>query len=313
VFTGGAGRTAEDLEFVCDGHLQLRQTAKGRVLAVTKFRGSDYRPGQHTARIGGDGMTVSPKLVPESHTRDFDDERIGSGIEGLDEMTEGGITRGTVTVISGPSGVGKSTLGSHFLKQAAERDERSVIYLLEEGETTFRHRSETIGVAVDEMVETGSLAIEEVETLTISADEFAARVRAEVERRDARVVMIDGIAGYRLAIKGEEEELRTELHALVRYLRNMGVTVVLTGETPLVTDDLSVTEESISYLADNVLLLRYFEAEGALQKALGVLKMRASDFERGLREFAITGDGVQVGERLDRFRGVLTGVPERHE
>jgi circadian clock protein KaiC len=135
-------------------------------------------------------------------------------------------------------------------------------------------------------------------------------VRAEVEEKGARVVMIDGISGYRLSIRGEQAELVEELHALCRYLKNMGVTVVLVDEISALTGDLQVTSSRISYLADNIVFFRYLETRGELRKSIGVLKKRASDFERTLREFEIAADGIAVGKPLRDFRGVLTGMPE---
>jgi circadian clock protein KaiC len=299
------------VEFVTDGHIHLDHSSKGRTLQVRKFRGSTFESGRHTMRIDETGVTVAPKLVPGDHSQPFVDERIASGVEGVDALLHGGLVRGTVTVISGPSGVGKTTLGTHFAKAAASRGERSVIYLFEEDTTTFDHRSSTIGVPVAEMRAQGTLATREIEPLAVSADEFAADVREEVERRDAEVVMIDGSAGYRLSIRGSEDDLVRELHALCRYLRRMGVTVILIEETDQVTGHFQPTRNDISYLADNIVFLRYLELDGELRKAIGVLKQRASDFERTLREFRITGDGLVVGEPLRGLQGALTGTPDR--
>lgn len=161
------------------------------------------------------------------------------------------------------------------------------------------------------MVEEDHLHLEEVEPLTMITDEFAARVRKEVEERDTRLVMIDGTAGYRLALREDQEQVLTrELHALVRYLKNMGVTVILTEETKHVTGDFQPTSANISYLADSILFLRYVELEGEIHKTVGVLKKRLSDFERNLRELCITGDRLQIGEPLTGLRGILTGTPE---
>jgi circadian clock protein KaiC len=300
----------DDLQFICDGTLQLGYTKKGRVIEVPKFRGSAFQSGQHTVKITEGGLDVFPILVPEQYRREFDAETISSGVDGLDSLLHGGIERGAVTVISGPSGVGKTTTGTSFMAEAASRDEHSVIYLFEEAYETFSHRSETIGLPVKEMNENGSLSIQEIEPLEISSDEFAAMVRHEVEENDAEIVMIDGMSGYRLSVRGREEELVRELHSLGRYCKNMGVTLILVDDVPGVTGKFEPTSERISYLGDNILFLRYLEFEGELQKATGVLKKRASDFERGLRDFEITNEGIVVGEPLNNLRGILTGTPE---
>ncbi|GAB7094433.1 ATPase domain-containing protein [Halolamina litorea] len=299
----------DDLQFICDGTISMSHAEKGRVIEVPKFRGSDFQSGQHTVQIGEGGLTVFPILEPEQHETEFEAHSLSSGITGLDSMLHGGIERGAVTVISGSSGVGKTTTGTAFMKEAAQREERSVIYLFEEAMETFVHRCESIGIPVEEMMESGSLRVEEMEPLQVSADEFAAKVRREVEEKGAEMVMIDGLSGYRLSIRGDEEELVRELHSLCRYCKNMGVTVVLTDDVEGVTGDFEPTSARISYLADNIMFLRYLELDGQLHKAAGVLKKRASDFERGLREFRITEDGVQVGEPLTDLRGILTGTP----
>ncbi|WP_096390403.1 ATPase domain-containing protein [Halopenitus persicus] len=303
-------RSVDDLEYLCDGSIRLGHGETGRTLEVTKFRGSDFQAGTHTARITDDGLRVYPRLEPEIHAREFTADTVSSGVDALDSLLSGGIERGTVSVISGPSGVGKTTTGSHFMKEAATRGERSVIYMFEESTATFRHRSRTIGVPVDEMIDEGSLAVEEVEPLSVSPDEFAAQVRTEVEERDARVVMLDGISGYRLSLRGAEDDLVRELHALCRYLRNMGVTVILVDDVGTVTGEFTPTSSRISYLADTILFLRYIEVAGELRKAAGVLKKRASDFERTLREFAITNEGIVLGDPLTGLRGILTGTPD---
>ncbi|MFD1586087.1 ATPase domain-containing protein [Halorientalis brevis] len=302
-----------DLQFLSDGILELDNDDGRRTISVPKFRGSDRQKGTHSLRVDGDGLEVFPELVPEAHSQEFESEQISSGVPGLDTLLGGGIERGTVTVISGPTGVGKTTTGSLFAEQTATRDERSVIYLFEESESTFTHRTESIGISINEMTESASLAIEEVEPLTQSPEAFAKMVREEVEQRDTEVVMIDGVKGYTLSIQGEETALRRKLHALCRYLKNMGVTVILVDEIDEITGDFQVTNAGISYLADNILFLQYLEVQGELRKTTGVLKKRVSSFEHTLREFEITDDGVHVGDPITGHRGILQGTPEPTE
>jgi circadian clock protein KaiC len=304
------GTNDDDLQFLADGSISLSRDGRWRTLSVEKFRGSGFESGSHTLRITGDGVSVYPSLVPSAHSQPFDAETLGVGVPEFDDLLGGGIERGTVTIIAGPSGVGKSTTGTQFAAQAAERGERAALYLFEESGAVFRHRSEAVGIPVGELESEGSLQISEIEPLERSPDEFAAAVREEVEKRDTSVVMLDGISGYRLSMLGESERVVRELHALCRYLRNMGVTVVLVDETSSVTGNFEVTSERTSYLADNVLFLRYFEANGEIRKAAGVLKKRAGDFERTLREFRITEEGVTLGDPLTGMRGVLTGTPD---
>jgi circadian clock protein KaiC len=314
VFTSQALEHGDDggdeaLQFVTDGTIELGRERGVRTLGVPKFRGSDTQSGDHTLRIRDDGLVVYPELRPGQHHKEFASEPISSGIPEVDAMMRGGLRRGTVSVLSGPSGAGKTTMGTQFMKEAAGRGERSVIYLFEESTQTFMDRNKSINVPVREMLDRGTLAIEEMEPLDTSPQEFAHRVRREVEDRDAQIVMIDGIDGYTVALQGQEDQLVRKLHALSRYLTNMGVSVILVDEVSTVTGEFQPTDTGISYLADNIVFLRHLELRGELRKAMGVLKMRTSDFERTLREFKITKHGITVGEPLEGLRGILTGTP----
>lgn len=298
-----------DLEFLCDGAVGLDHAEKGRTLEVRKFRGSDFQSGVHTARVGDGGVRVYPRLVPGDHAVEFTAETVSTGIEAFDDLLHGGLERGTVTVLSGTSGVGKTTTATHVLAAAADRGERAVAYLFEENAATFTHRAEAVGVPVGKLVDGGLLDVCTVEPLDVSPDEFAADVRAAVDD-GATTVLVDGISGYRLSLRGEEDDLVRELHALCRYLRNVGVTTLLVDDVGSVTGDLRATSDRISYLADTIVFLRYVELSGELRRALGVLKKRTSDFDRTLREFEITADGVVLGDPMTRLRGVLSGTPE---
>lgn len=228
----------------------------------------------------------------------------------MDELLNGGLERGTVTVLSGPTGVGKTTTGTQFLKEAAGRGERSVIYLFEESKSTFFTRSEAVNIPVERMVEKDTLSVTEVEPLRRSPQEFAHAIRREVEENGTEIVMIDGVAGYQISLQGDEDELIAHLHALNRYLKNMGVTVIMLEEIEAITGEFTATQVGLSYLADNIVFLRHLEYQGELRKVIGVLKMRTSDFERTLREFEITEHGIKVGEPMTEMRGILSGAPE---
>lgn len=310
LFTSEATSSApdDDLEFMCDGVIHLGLLDGQRSVSVTKFRGSGFRGGRHTMRLTDRGMAVLPQLIPEAYQKEFTSESISSGIDQIDDLLHGGLERGTITVVSGPSGVGKTTLGIQFMKDAAARGERSVVYLFEEGEETLLHRSEAINVPIHAMKERGTLSVVQIEPLEFAPDEFADLVRKEVEERNTRIVMIDGVSGYKISVRGQD--LIRHLHALCRYLKNMGVTVILINEVEGITGDFKVTEVGISYLADNLIFLRYLELNGEMRKAIGVLKKRMTDFEKTLREIEITGDGIRVGKPLTGLRGILKGIPE---
>jgi len=300
----------EDLQFISDGAVVLEVAESGRSIAVPKFRGSATQSGDHAFRITDEGMRVFPELQPGMGTTTVGTETISSGVPEVDELLNGGVERGTSTIISGATGVGKTTLGTQFVKEAAGRGERSVVYLFEENRHTFLTRSEMVNIPVEAMVEKGTLHLEEIDALEQSPQEFASRVKDDVEENETAIVMIDGIAGYHLTLQDQDRRTPRELHRLVRYLKRQGVSAILIDETPDVAGEFRATSENISYLADNIVFLRHLELQGELRKAIGVLKKRTSDFERTLREYEITSNGITVGEPLTRLRGVMTGRPE---
>ena len=300
----------DDIEFITDGTILLGETTHGQTIGVPKFRGSAVRNGEHTYRITDNGMKVYPELEASQHDGDYSAGHISAGVPEIDELLNGGISRGTVTIISGPTGVGKTTLGTQFMKEAAGRGERSVIYLFEENTKTFMNRSRAVNIPINDMIERGTLQVHEVNALERSPQEFGCMVRTEVENNDTGIVMIDGIAGYRLTLRGEDDTVLERMHTLGRYLNNMGVTTILVDETKNVTGEFNATQENISYLADGIVFLRHLELQGKLRKAIGVLKKRTGDFERTLRRFEITSHGIKVGEPLTGMRGILSGTPE---
>ncbi len=313
LFTSESSETMpdEDLQFVADGVINLIFNGGERVLSVTKFRGSGFLPGCHSLRLGRGGMRVFPRLLPEVFRHEIAGEVISSGVAALDELLHGGLERGTIAIITGPSGTGKSTLGFQFIKEAAERGEPSTVYLFEEEVDLVVHRCEALGIPVRSMIECGTLSLTRVNPLEYTPDQFALMVRRDVEERDVRVVMIDSMAGYRLAFRaGLGPTISSHLHALSKYLANRGVLVILINEIERVTGEFHVTEMGTSYLADTILFLRFLEINGQLRKAVGVLKKRLSDFEKSLREIEFTDQGIRLGEPLVNLRGILSGIPE---
>ena len=311
----------DDVQFIVDGILDLdfqhdAATRRneghgfaGRGVSIVKFRGSDFTPGRHELVISDHGVAVFPRLVPAEHGQRFIPETISSGIDELDRITHGGLHRGTVTVITGPSGVGKTTLAVHYMREAAKRGERSVIFSFDEGLTTLLHRSEAVGIPIHEMIAEGTLQAIAVEPLAMSADQFVHLVRQKVEHEQARVVLIDSVRGYGLSVRGED--LVLHLHALCGYLKNMGVTVLLNDETGVITDqEFQITTPGVGYLATGVLYMRYVAIDNRLCRALGVLKLRTNAFENTQHEFEITNHGIVVGAALQSVTGgLLPGIP----
>ena len=302
----------DDVQFISDGVIKLSSSDTGRHVSVSKFRGSGYHTGTHAMRLTSAGMEIFPRLLPGDYRRDFEMATISSGIPELDELLHGGLERGTVTITSGPTGVGKTTIGIQFMKEAAGRGERSVIYTFEEDTPTLLQRCESINCPARSMVERGTLSVVQIEPLRYTADEFALLVRKEVEEKNARIIMIDSIAGYRLSVRGDD--LVAHLHALCKYMKNMGVTVLLVNELETISGDFRATEIGISYLADNILFMRYMERYEKdrleISKIIGVLKKRLSDFEKTPREIRITRYGIKVGHPMDGIKNVLGQRPE---
>ncbi|WP_224269724.1 ATPase domain-containing protein [Haloprofundus salinisoli] len=314
LFTAQATETRpdDDLQFICDGTLNLKRGDEKRTLAVTKFRGSDFRSGPHTLTINHGGIDIYLNKLPQTFDHEFESETISSGVPELDQMLNGGIERGTVTIITGATGVGKTTTGIQFMKEAAGRGERSVVYLFEENQRTLMERSDAVNIPVEQMLNRDALSINETRSLELSVDEFNERVRREVEEKGAEIVMIDGIIGYKFALLGENDKLTRNLHTLCKYLKKKGISVILINEVQDITGDFQVTDEGgLSYLADNILFLQHLEVNGEMRKVVGVLKKRTSDFERQLREFRITEYGVKIGEPLTGLRGILSGRPRQ--
>lgn len=306
----------DDLQFMSDGILELGQENE-RTIRAMKIRGSDFRRGRHTVRIAPGGLTVVPRIVDYGTGVAFTGEYCSSGVPDLDELLRGGLPRGTTTIISGPTGVGKTTAGSLFLTEAASRGEHALLYHFEESTSTFRARCEAINIPVAELEERGTLQMSTIEATVTTAGEFTGRVLEDLTP-ETSIVMIDGLPGYARmdsveARAGGDDDGFERLHALTMGLKSRGITVTLTDEMPNITGEFQVTGHEQSYLADNIVFMRYLELDGEIRRAIGVLKMRTGPFERRLREFDITAYGVKVGTPLTMLRGILSGTPERVE
>jgi circadian clock protein KaiC len=301
----------DDLRFLSGGVIELAYGERNRTLEVTKFRGSTFRSGVHTLTLGPRGARVFPRLDPDQHHARYEDILLQCGIAKLDQMLHGGIERGTVTLLTGPSGVGKTSMGIQFMKEAASRGERTAIFTFDETRQTMLRRAEGTNTRVQDMIERGTLSVTEIEALRYGPDEFANMVRADVDQNGTRLVMIDSVSGYRLSVSGND--LQARLHALCKFLQNVGVTVLLINELQDI-NDFRISETSISYLCDNIIYLRYMQmargnGHAELGRAVGVLKKRLSDFDKGLYSFEITGEGIRVTEPLTSFGGILPPIP----
>ncbi|MCX8157046.1 MAG: AAA family ATPase [Verrucomicrobiae bacterium] len=298
----------EDLQFLSDGILQLERGPHGVNIEVRKMRGSDFAPGPHTVKINAQGLHVFPRLVPEAHSRPHTRETMASGIAELDRLLGGGLERGTITFISGPSGVGKTTLAMQLATAMAQKGERAMVYSFEEEIDILQGRCEAVGMRLRSLQDARRLELRKIEPLHYTPAEFAAIVREDVEQRQTRIVLIDSAEGFKLSLQGED--LVTHLHALCKYLQHMGVVILVILETHSLLVQGGATDIRASYMADNLITLRFVEIAGEMRRVIGVLKKRLSDFEKSLREFAVTPRGIYIGPPLKEFRGLLTGVPE---
>lgn len=299
----------DDLQFLVDAVINLENDRDRRTIHVSKFRGSSARSGPHTLQITDEGMRVWSRLDPNRHGRERHSEKLSSGVPELDSLLSGGLTAGTITFLSGPTGVGKTTTGLQFLKEAAGRGQRSVLYSFEENKDTLFERAEAVNIPITDMTDRGMIEVEIIGPRELTVDEFTHRIRSEVEDNDAAFVMIDGTSGFEQSLRGVSEEPIRDLVRIGRYLRNMGVTGLITNEVHQITGEFRATDQGMSYLADSIVILRHVEYRGSLRKVIGVLKMRTSDYENQLRDLEITEHGLRVGESLPELRGILTGTP----
>jgi circadian clock protein KaiC len=279
-----------------------------RRLRIHKLRGLNYREGFHDVVLRTGGLAVFPRLIAVEHAMPRDRSEASSGLAELDHMLGGGLFRGTSLIIMGPSGAGKSTLGTQFACAAAERGERTVFYLFDETERAFRARAESLQMSLDHDGE-GIVEVRQIDPAEFSPGEFAHDVRTAVEERGARLIVIDSINGFLTGML-DERHLSLHLHELLTYLALRNVITILTlNQHGLVSAEPRSPVE-VSYLADAALLIRYFEAGGAVRRAASLLKRRFGAHEVLIREMNIAPPGVQLGRPLREFHGVLTGQPD---
>lgn len=281
-----------------------------RRLRVVKYRGSDFRGGYHDYMIRRGGLEVYPRLIAAEHRHESSRERLQSGLTGLDRLLGGGLERGTSTLVQGAAGTGKSTLVGLFCTRAAERGEHAALFIFDESTNTMFSRLNGLDIPLREQVEAGRISVRQIDPAELSPGEFVHSIRRVVEQHQPSIVVIDSLNGF-LNSMPDEKFLIIQLHELLTYLGQQGVaTVLVAAHHGLIGSQMSAPVDA-SYLADAVLLLRYFEADGEVRQAISVIKMRGGEHERSIREFTMKGGRISVGEPLRDYRGVLTGVPEK--
>jgi circadian clock protein KaiC len=302
------------LQSIAHGVLMLEQMpreygAKRRRLEVLKLRGAKFRDGYHDYSIATGGLDIFPRIRPQvtSEFNNKDAPILKSGIDELDALVGGGLHVGTSTLFAGPAGCGKSTIATRYAVTAAERGEKVAFYIFDESLQTLMTRSRDLGIPVDEHVKSGKISIQQIDPAELSPGEFAHRVRSAVEG-GARMVIIDSLNGYLNSMPGEDF-LNAHMHELLSYLHGNDVSTLLVLAQHGFVGSSMVTPVDVSYLADNVMLLRYFEAAGEVRQAISVVKRRSGGHERTIRELRLGDKRVRIGRALSDFRGVLTGVP----
>lgn len=311
--TSSRGERDTHLHSLCHGVFTLERLtldfgAARRRMQVQKLRGVDFIAGYHDLNIRKGGIEIFPRLIASDHHRDPTDGIASSGIDELDALFGGGPMRGTSTLLTGPAGSGKTSIAMQFLISACDRGERTTMYQFDERVGTLLARSGNLEKQLQTYIDSGCLVIRQVNPAELSPGEFAAMVRSEVEERGSRMIVLDSLNGY-LAAMPQEQQLILQMHELLSYLNHHGVVTFLINPQHGLVGSMA-TSLNISYVADAVLLIRFFEADGRIRKAISILKNRGGEHEDSIRELRIDAEGIRIGAPLTNFRGVLTGTPE---
>ncbi|QWW70065.1 ATPase domain-containing protein [Rhizobium sp. WYJ-E13] len=297
---------------VVHGVIHLEQLARSygperRSLRVIKYRGQSFRGGYHDFIIRTGGVYVFPRLRAIEHKTSFARAVLKSGIREFDELLGGGIERGSSTLLIGPAGTGKSLFSLQFVEAAVKRGERAAVFVFDEELGLLFARTKSMGLDLQKMSHDGMLHIEQLDAAELSPGEFAQRVRERVADYDAKTVVLDSINGYQQAMP-EENALLLHMHELLQYLNRQGANTFLTVAQHGLVDDMK-SPVDVTYLADTVILLRYFEAHGMVRRAVSVIKKRTGKHEETIREYKITHEGLILGQPLTGFQGILRGLP----
>jgi circadian clock protein KaiC len=307
----------DHLQSIAHGVVMLEQLAnqygaERRRLRVSKMRGVAFRGGYHDFAIHRGGLDVYPRLIAAEHVNEFEERDLPSGNAHLDGLLGGGLPCGTSTLLLGPAGSGKSTVATQFASAAAARGERVAFFVFDENIGTFRSRSRKLGFPIDQALKNGLISVKQVDPAELSSGEFAAVVRRAAEGRDgsgkpANFIIIDSLNGYLNAMP-EEKFLTAQLHELLSYLGQQGIVTIMTVTQSGMVGTMNSPVDT-TYLADNVILFRYFEAGGCVRRAISVVKKRNGYHERSIRELDMNERGILIGEPLADFHGILTGTP----
>ncbi|MGM4903133.1 ATPase domain-containing protein [Tardiphaga sp. 866_E4_N2_1] len=297
---------------VAHGVLRLEELAPSygaerRRARVIKYRGVKFRGGYHDATITTGGLNVFPRLVASEFRNSMDRKTKSSGIAQLDQLLGGGIETGSSTLILGPAGTGKSLTAIVNVVAAVKRGEKAAMFIFDEELGLLFDRMKGIGIDLPAMQESGHLFVEQVDAAELSPGEFAHRVRRQIDEHNIKTVVIDSLNGYQASMP-EENSLILHMHELLQYLNRRGAATFMTVAQHGLVGDMKAPVD-VTYLADTVILLRYFEASGSVRRAMSVIKKRTGAHESTIREYRIDGRGLTIGAPLSEFQGVLRGVP----
>lgn len=301
------------VQSIAHGVISLEKTSPAygvarRTMNVVKLRGVQFKEGFHDMVIKRGGVILFPRLVASEHRVRFKKELFKTGIDGLDTLLGGGLHRGTSTMLMGPPGTGKSTLSLKYGYEAAQRGEAVSFFIFDETLGTLTDRGADMGIDLGRHLKSGMVKVEEIDPAEISPGELMSRIRNAVEGRNSRMIILDSVNGYLNAMP-EERFLSLQLHELLSYLNHKGViTLMVLAQQGLVGSMHSPVD--LTYLADTVVLMRFFEVEGSVKQAISVIKKRSGRHERSIREYWLDDDGFHVGEPLRQFHGVLSGIPK---
>lgn len=302
------------LDSIVSGVVELERTtpdygADRRRLRVSKIRGQEFSTGRHDYVIRRGGLVVFPRLTAAEHRQPTPSEPISTGLPRMDEMLRGGLTRGTSVLLLGPSGTGKSLMGTQLAVAAAGRGEKSALFIFDERVQTLFQRAEGTGLPLRQHVDEGTIQIRQVDPAELTSGEFSHLARSLVEDEGIRLLLVDSLNGYAYAMPGEKF-LSLHLHELTSYLNQKGVTAVFTATQHGLVSGNASQPFDVSYVADTILLFRHFEHAGRLHKALSVYKSRGGPHETSIRQLRIGPDGLSLGEPLRKFQNILAGMPE---
>jgi circadian clock protein KaiC len=307
-----ASSSDQQLHSIAHGVIRLEQLpqefgTERRRVSIIKMRGIKFRGGFHDYNLDTGGIVMFPRLVAASDATQYKPVIRSTGMPGVDALLGGGLASGTNTLIVGPSGIGKTTVSAQCLVAALQRGEQASLCLFDEGLATFFARTAALGMDLASHVASGRLKVQHVDPAELAPGEFAHMLRSDVEDLGARFIVIDSLNAYLQAMPGEQY-LTLQMHELLTYLNGRGVTTLLIlGQHGLIGD--IRTDVDMSYLADATLLLRFFESNGRLHRAITAIKSRISDHALTIHELRISAAGIDVGDALEGFEGVLTGLP----